>query len=299
MSPSEMLSGPDLGGGFLHQLTIDREPDGTWFTFHAQDGGMDAGGPAKGSPEPFGYATTAAACSFGGPRCWHRRFRLEESEGPRVRVAYNRMRFVLAPMLEQRYGGRAATVDTALEEIVGRLSDPARGRPVPWYVGGSMAAHLLGAAISPNDIDLGTTREGIDRIASTISEYLIEPVAPTDWPHAGAVYAARAFVGTVRDGARVEWAHRMHAASSRFDEWSGELSRVRTEGVEFRGHTLRATRLEYALVRAAENGKLERLDPLVTAIRAHGTDAELLEGLLGASALPPPACDALRARCIA
>lgn len=299
MFSSEMLSGPDLGGGFLHQLTIDRAADRTQFTFHAQEGGIDAGGPAKGSPEPFGYATTPIACMFGGPRCWHRSFTLAETETPRVRVAYNRMRFVMAPMLEQRYAGRPATVDAALEEIAGRLADPERGNPLPWYVGGSMAARLLGAAIVPADIDLGTTREGIDRIAAAISEYLIEPSAPTEWPRVGKVYAARAFVGTVRDGARVEWAHRIQDPSRLEGEWSGDLTRVRTEPVELHGITIRATRLEYAVLRAAETGKHDRIDLLVAAVRRRGLEAALLDSLLDASTLPPPAREALRARCLA
>ncbi|MFZ0699905.1 MAG: hypothetical protein WAN74_06950 [Thermoplasmata archaeon] len=298
MSSSEMLSGPDLGGGFLHQLSIDREGDRTCYTFHAQDGGIDAGGPAKGSPEPFGYRTTPRACTFGGPRCFHRRFALGESDGPRVRVAYNRMRFVMASMLEQRYGGRRPTVDAALEEIAGRLAEPARGAPFPWYVGGSMAAYLWGATIVPEDIDLGTTRAGIDGIASAVSEYLIEPVASTEWPRVGEVYAARAFVGTVREGARVEWAHRGGAPSTPREEWSGDLARVRTEPVDFRGFTLRATRPEYALVRAAEMAKHDRIEPLVATIQARGLDAALLRELLGASALPPSDRDALFARCV-
>lgn len=298
MPPSEMLSGPDLGGGFLHQLTLDKAGDRVGFTFHAQDGGIDAGGPAQGSPEAFGYATTPTACDFGGPRCWHRQFSLAESEVPRVRVAYNRMRFVMAPMLEQRYAGRPATVDAALEEIAGRLSDPARGDSVPWYVGGSSAARLLGVSILPADIDLGTTREGIDRIASAISEYLIEPAAPTSWPRVGEVYAARAFVGTMKDGARVEWAYRPDDRRAAAQEWSGDLSIVRTEPVEFRGFTIRVTRPEYALLRAAEAGRHDRIEPLVATIRTRGADAELLRALMASSELPLPARDALLARCI-
>ncbi|NNN17054.1 MAG: hypothetical protein HKL79_01650 [Thermoplasmata archaeon] len=299
MTSSEMLSGPDLGGGLLHQLTIDREGDRTGYTFHAQDGGADAGGPSKGPPEPFGYRIPPTACTFGGPRCWHREFRLGEAEAPRVRMAYNRMRFVMAPMLEQRYGRRPPTIDAALEEIAGRLSEPARGPAFPWYVGGSTASYLLGAAIAPEDIDLGTTREGIDRIASALSEYLIEPAATTDWPRVGEVYAARAFVGTVRDGARVEWAHREGVPSTGPGEWTGDLARVRTEPVDFHGFTLRVTRPEYALLRAAEAGRHERIEPLVATLRTLGTDASLLEELLGASTLPAPARDALLARCVA
>jgi hypothetical protein len=82
-----MLSGPDTGGGFLFQLTVERGGEEAGFTFHAQEGREDAGGPPKGSPEPLGYAHPASACMYGGPRCWHRRFLLPLTELSRVRLA--------------------------------------------------------------------------------------------------------------------------------------------------------------------------------------------------------------------
>src|SRR5271170_909129 len=203
--PSEMLSGPDLGAGFLHQLTTDRDGDRSTFTYHAQEGGQDANGPPKGPLGVFGFVHPESACQFGGPRCWHRRFLLPFAETPKVRQCYNRNRFVLQTMIDQAYDGVPAAVETALADVVDRLAKSDGMGDGDWYVGGSTAAWLLGAAVAPHDIDLGTTRAGADRLGSVLADYLIEPVSTTDWPRSGIVRGARAFVGTFAAGARVEW----------------------------------------------------------------------------------------------
>jgi len=286
---SELLSGPDLGGGYLHQLSIDREEEGTIFTFHAQDGGSDAGGPPKGPLDVFGFVHPRSPCMFGGPRCWHRRFFLPPSEASRVRQAYNRNRFVLATMLDQSYDRVPAKIETALDEVVRRISEPLPAEKVDWYVGGSTAARLLGADVRPNDIDLGTTRAGADRIAALLSEYLIEPIAPTEWTKAGRVLGARAFVGTFREGARVEWSVPLGPDPSLpFAEWSGNIEGVRLTSASFHGHRIRVTRPEYALVRAAEKGRMDAAARIAEVVRPLEPDRELLTVLLARSGLSPP-----------
>lgn len=294
MVASEMLSGPDLGGGFLHQLTIDRADGRRSFTFHAQDGGADAGGPPPGSPEPFGYARTAEICPFGGPRCWHRRFTaLGETDAGRVRVAYNRMRFVMATMLGQVYGSSPPAIAEALREIRARLEAPGRAPVAGWYVGGSTAAWILGARLLPRDIDLAVAPGGAAAVSEALNEYLIEPLADTDWPGRGPIRAARAFVGTVKAGARVEWGE----APDDDEEWSGEAGRVRTLTVPWESRPIVVTRPEYALARAWERGRSERVEPLVRLVRERGVDAELLARLLERSARPVAETESLLRRC--
>jgi hypothetical protein len=293
--PSEMLSGPDLGGGYLHQLTLDRDGDRTTYTYHAQDGGQDAGGPAKGPLDRLGWAHPPSACQFGGPRCWHRRFLLPFSEAPRVRAAYNRTRFVMETMLDQAFAARPPAVDAALREVVARLRAPLAQEGLPWYVGGSAAAWLLGARVDPADLDLGTTRTGVDRIADLLREYLIEPVGPTDWPGSGIVQGARAFVGTFQDGARAEWAVRLDTPAREPEgEWSARPAEVRLLPVPFAGGTLDVTRPEYGLVRAEEAGRPERVPALVEIVRKLGPDRELLDRLLEHSTLPADARHRIR-----
>jgi hypothetical protein len=282
----EMLSGPDLGGGFLHQLSLDREDELTTFTFHAQDGGSDAGGPAKGPLDVFGYVHPATPCMFGGAGCWHRRFLLPSAEAPRVRRAYNRSRFVLDAMMGQAYDGAPAAVRPGLSEVVRRIAPALEAEGVEWFVGGSVSAWLQGAAVVPRDLDLGTTRVGVDRIAALLGEYLIEPEAPTDWPGRGIVQAARAFVGTFKEGIRVEWAAPIGEHEARpLEEWSGRPGVARLEVVPFEGRSVRVSRAEYALVRAAEKGDRARVSQIVAVIRPRGPDDELLEALLAHSTL--------------
>ena len=292
---SEMISGPDLGGGFLHQLSFDPGEEATTFTFHAQDGGSDAGGPPKGPLDPFGFKKTTVPCMFGGPRCWHRRFVLPRSEALRVRQAYNRHRFVLAAMVDQVYVGANVPVESGLEEVVACLAGPLASEGVDWYVGGSTAAFLLGARIRPRDLDLGTTRLGVDRIASRLAEYLIEPLAPTDWPKGGIVRGARAFVGTLAEGLRVEWAVPLDPARGGFDEeWGGHPEEVRLETITVAGRKVRVSRPEYALVRAAEKGDLAHRERILELLRHLGTDRELLSAVIERSSLPPSERDRLR-----
>ncbi len=281
-----MLSGPDLGAGFLHQLSVDRDGTTTTFTHHAQAGGADANGPPKGPLDALGFVHPPVACMFGGPRCWHRRFLLPFEATPRVRQAYNRFRFVLETMMAQTYGGAPVAIDRALSEVVRRIGPALDEDGIEWFVGGSVAARLQGAQLAPNDIDLGTTREGVDRIASLLAEYLIEPAATTDRGPGRIVRGARAFVGTFQEGARVEWAVPLGPeAPLPFEEWSGRAGVARLETVTLDGRSVRLSRPEYDLVRAAETGRPDRVRALSDLLRERGPDRELLATLLARSAL--------------
>ena len=288
--PSEMLSGPDLGAGFLHQLTTDRDGERTTFTYHAQEGGQDANGPPKGPLDVFGFVHPTTPCQFGGPRCWHRRFLVPFSETPRVRQCYNRCRFVLQAMVDQVYSGGSVPIEAALAEVVGRLGTSESPGRDDWFVGGSAAAWLLGAEVAPRDIDLGTSRAGVDRIGGLLADYLIEPVGTTDWPAAGIVRGARAFVGTLASGSRVEWSVPLDpAADPPLHEWSGRPGEARLTTARFSDREIRVSRPEYALVRAAEKGSSDRLPALTELVRRLGPDRELLDVLLERSRLTPAA----------
>ena len=166
---SEMLSGPDLGGGFLHQLTTDRDGERTTFTYHAQDGGQDANGPPKGPLDALGFVHPAEPCPFGGPRCWHRRFLLPFSETARVRPCYNRHRFVLQTVIDQLYAGAPVDSEAALSEVIERFrADPGIG-PDRWWAVGRTAAWLRGAGPPPPCVELRASREAIDRLAAPLA----------------------------------------------------------------------------------------------------------------------------------
>jgi len=298
-APSEMISGPDLGGGYLHQLSIDRLGEATTFTHHAQDGAEDAGGPPIGDLAPLGFVHPPAPCMFGGPRCWHRRFLLPFAAASRVRTAYQRHRFVLETILRQVHQGAPVAVDAALREVVGRLRGPLEAEGIPWYVAGSTSVRLLGGPARPRDLDLGTVRDGVERIGELLREYLIEPVAPTDRPDGRLVLGGRAFVGRPGDGARVEWAVPLEPRPPLpLEEFAPVPSVTRTVEVAFEEVAVRVSRPEYALLRAAARRSAPAVDAAVTATGQVGVDVELLDTLLGRSPLPTAERASLRARVV-
>ncbi len=298
-APSEMISGPDLGGGYLHQLSIDRRDGTTTFTHHAQEGGQDAGGPPLGELDLLGFAHPATPCMFGGPRCWHRRYLLPFAATPRVRFAYQRHRFVLETMLRQALAMEPVPFEPALRELVGRLAGPMRAAGIPWYVAGSGAVRLLGGGGEPHDLDVGTTRAGVDRLGELLAEYLIEPVAPTDRADGELVLGGRAFVGTPRSGARVEWSVPLEPRAPRpAEEFSGSAGVTRTLEVAFEGTSIAVSRPEYALVRAASRGRPGSVETALAALRRTGPDLELLQLLLERSSLESSARVAVRDRVV-
>jgi hypothetical protein len=297
--PSEMISGPDLGGGFLHQLSIDRLGEATTFTHHAQEGGEDAGGPPIGDLGPLGFAHPPVACMFGGPRCWHRRYLLPFAATSRVRSAYQRHRFVLETMLRQVHQGAPVAIEPALREVVRRLAGPLATDRLPWYVAGSTAVFLLDGAVRPHDLDLGTSRAGVERIGELLADYLIEPVAPTDRADGALVLGGRAFVGRPGEGARVEWAVPLEPrAPLPLEEFSPADGVTRTLAVRFEGEKVPVSRPEYALVRAASRRAAPAVDAAARAVGRLGADVELLDTLLTRSPLSPSERTALRARVV-
>lgn len=291
-----MVSGPDLGGGFLFQLTADPSGPIARFTFHAQDGGSDAGGPPPGDPSPFGWRRSEEMCPLGGRVCWHRVFELPLEETPRVRAAYNRTRFTMEAALGQRYGGGTPPVSQALALVADRLGPALASQGIPWWVGGSAGLLVRGAPIAPRDIDLGTSREGVAAIGGLLEEFLIEPVAPTTRADGTRVVGARAFVGTLRDGVRVEWAvdEADPPEEGAPDEWAAPPRGRAPELVEWEGRKVPVSRPEFALVRSAIRRDAAHLAAAAGAVRRAGADVELLEALLRRPGLSEGARESVR-----
>ena len=291
-----MLSGPDLGAGFLFQLTLDRSGVDPVLIYHAQEGGLDANGPPKGSPVPLGFAYDEGPCPIGGRECFHRRFELEEADLARGRMAYNRIRFVMATMLDQEYGGAPVPVEEGLVEVVDRIAPKLEGAGIPWFIGGEAAAFLQGVPIRPREIRLGTDRAGISAIAEGLSEYLIEPVARSRWGGAGRRFGARAYVGTLQSGVRFGWnvGERSDASASAPLEWAAPVTEVEIQKVEWRGRTLPAVRLEYGVADAALGRGKEALDGSIARLRELGPNLALLDRLLAVGPLSSTERERLR-----
>ncbi len=293
--PWEMLSGPDLGGGFLFQLTVEYAEDRAHLIYHAQEGGIDASGPPKGSPTPLGFTPTDTACGIGGRDCYHRAFDLARDDVPRARLAYNRLRFVVTPMLEQHYAGAEIPIRAGVDEVVARLSTAFSARPDGWFVGGTASAWLQGVSVAPREIDIGTDRAGAEQIAVSLHDYLIEPLAETSWREAGRIFGARAYVGTLRSGVRAQWGVAESGAGVRGPEFGEDPTQVALRSVEVGDRPVRVSRLEYSLVAAARRHDRTSEVAIVNLLGADGPDAALLERLVAAAGLARPDQDRLRA----
>lgn len=275
---SELLSGPDLGGGFLLQLTSDHPPLAPAFTFHLQEGGTDGGVALPGSPGSLGYRHPAVPCMYGGPGCWHKSFDAPGSALASVRVAYNRTRFVLAPMLAQAEHRTPAPIARGLTETLALIAPALAGAHAAWQVGGSAAAYVRGVALEPADIDLGVAPAGVDALASALEPYSVEP-------RHGAPPAGAAFVGTFQSGIRVEWGATQPASGS-MTEWSAGWE-DRVERVPWGGLDVPLAPLEYELVRLAERGRTGPFELVLTHLARSGADRGLLLRLFDRSSLDP------------
>jgi hypothetical protein len=286
----EMISGPDMGGGFLYQLTRDASRQPGRFVFHLQDGGADAGGPPPGNPQPFGYYHPTQSCDFGGPRCWHREFDLPSSELARVRAAYNRSRFVMQAMLAQAYGGEEVPVEAALRELLDRAGADPTPPEATWWVGGSASLWLRGLGPRPHDLDLGVTATGAAALAAQLEEYLIEPIGPTVEADGRSRLAARAFLGTHHQGIRVEWA----VADDRSPPEFAERVARQARRLSWEGRSVLVAPIELSAVRAA--AKLDTLawDEFLPKLAAARLDLAVLEQGLDGAAVAPGRASQLR-----
>jgi hypothetical protein len=295
--PEELLAGPDVGGGFLFQLSRAAGPLGG-FRFHLQEAGSDAAGPPPGSPELLHFAHPASPCMFGGPRCWEKRFALPIEATPRVRLAYNRTRFVIGAMLAQAAHRQPAPVEAAATELLERIERPLAERGLRWQIGGSAGAWMRGVPIEPADIDLGIETEGAFLLEELLEPYLVEP-AHVERSGLGERFpVGAAFVGTFQAGMRVEWAGaRADAPAGELPtEWSGPEWIERRERVDWKGHEVPLAPLEFELDRIARRGGGPRLEAVLDHLAGGAFDRDLLWVLDARAPWPPSARAQIEAR---
>jgi hypothetical protein len=201
-----LLSGPDVGGGYLLQLSQDQEPELPGFTYHLQEGGIDAAAPPADSVGWLGFVRPAQPCMFGGNRCWERHFPTGTEPPNAVRNRYNRFRFVLGPLLEQRAGRKPVPVSAGLKTLLERVAAPLLEDRIPWVVEGAAATWVRDSGAAPGLVELATTEEGCGRLGLLLADSEIWPVGPAGpAPHRT---EGAAFLGTFVDGLLVRWADR-------------------------------------------------------------------------------------------
>lgn len=228
----ELVSGPDVGGGYLLQLSRDREPPG--FTYHLQEGGTDAARPPAASVEWLGFSRPARACMFGGTNCWERSFPAGLETASAVRNRYNRFRFVLGPLLEQRAGRTPVPFAAGLRALLERIAAPLTEERIAWAVQGAAADWLLHGGATPHGVELATTDEGCARLGVLLADSEIWPVAPVGVPGVAARYEGAAFLGTLVDGLLLRWSGPLAPPSAggagAASEWWNRTARASWDG---------------------------------------------------------------------
>jgi hypothetical protein len=257
------------------------------FTFHLQDAGSDASEHPAGSPALLGYVHPDSPCMYGGRECWHLELALPESARNAVRVAYNRTRFVIGPMLAQAAGTRPSPIEPAVRELIERLTPAFAEADLPWQIGGSGAAFLRGAPLAVKDLDLGIPEEGLPHVAAALEEYLVEPNHPIT-SAGGSRTRGAAFLGTLKTGVRIEWwgARRELPPGVPESEWEGPGWPDRRAMIEWNGLTIPVAPIEFEIVRLAERGDLARLRAVRGTYIQTRREPSLLHGLLANAQLP-------------
>lgn len=284
--PSQVVSGPDLGSGFLLQLTRDGPPLPGGYTVHLQEGGTDGGSVPTYSPARLGFEHPRTPCMYGGPACWHRSYALPETAAARVRATYHRLRYTLAPMLAQAEHVKEAPIHDGLTDLLARIALPLERAGVRWQVGGSAAAWLRRIAIAPADIDLGVEPAGVERLSELLEPFLVEPVHSETGPD-GRRTGAAAFLGTLREGIRVEWWGLSSSDPVTPSEWGGPGWAERCEWAEFGPHRVPVAPLEFEMARLAARGSLDRLAPVLEHLYRRGPEGPLARTLLSRPSIDP------------
>jgi len=283
----ELVSGPDVGGGYLFQLTVEPAAGGARFRMHAQEGGLDGGAGRAGNPGVAGLRPADRPCPVGGRSCWHADIEGAPDDAPRIRFAYNRLRFVLPVLVAQRRGERPVPFREGLGTVVDRIGARLEADGIPWMVGGSAAAAVAGASVVPRDIDLSCAPEGVERIAQALEEFVTIP--PGNRPAAGSDrrWAGRAFVGSLTEGIAVEWGLWADGPepSDPLGEWRESTVRA-AERWPWEGRTVPCAPPEFALLKAARE-RTDRGPALEALLLRTGVDRALLVELLDRSGISP------------
>lgn len=184
--------------------------------------------------------------------------RFDEEDGAYVRrfpsgsvsaEIFARFQVVLAPLLRQTAGLDVAPFEDALSAVVDRL----RAAEVDWWLTGSGALAVRGAAVSPRDIDLVVSDEDAPRVAAAFHDVLIEPaVAVDDW---FCRWCGRAWLG-----ARVEWVGGVTDEADKPEPTDfGPVAAAALQDVVWRGRMVRVPPLELQRAVSVRRGLDERV----------------------------------------
>ncbi len=96
---------------------------------------------------------------------------------PHLDRAWANFQRLIAPWLWQAAGWDPVPWQDGLGTVCDRLS----GTGIDWWLTGSAALAVRGAAIAPGDLDLVVSDADSRRVGDLLLDGLVEPVAPADW----------------------------------------------------------------------------------------------------------------------
>lgn len=183
------------------------------------------------SPIPVGFAKTHPA------------------DTPGLGQIYQQFARWAEPMILQTAGAEPVPWEQALHTFLDRIE----GESLNWWLGGSAALAVRGAAISPRDIDLIVDDTSAQRLGAILWDHLVEPVLPVQGGFCR--WWGRAFLD-----ARLEWvggveAHVDQPEASDF----GPAAARRLETIEWHGHPIRVPPLDLQLQVSTRRGLHERV----------------------------------------
>lgn len=166
----------------------------------------------------------------------------------------------IGEMLAQLAGLAPVRWEEAVQEISRRLT----GAVITWWLTGSCAACLWGAAIDPHDVDVMLDSGDLGRVHRLLRETIIEPVV-----------SCRGWVtnhfGVAFHGARIDLAFNPQPCLDRPEPSdSGPFAREHLETVRFRGHEIRVPPLRLQLANNLRRGRLDRAKAIEAVISAGG-----------------------------
>jgi hypothetical protein len=178
-----------------------------------------------GALELMAWEPAAGDATGGVRQGWRRTF----DAAPQVDRAFENVQRLLEPALRQSAGIDPVPWPDALAEVCARFG-PAG---VDWWLAGSAALAVRGAALVPGDLDLIVSAADSCRAGDLFADGLIEPVTRAEWPLSE--WWGRAFAG-----ARIEWAGGVTAAADEPDVTDfGLTAAAALETIRWRGRDIR------------------------------------------------------------
>ena len=190
---------------------------------------------------------------------WARTF---PRDAPHLDRAWANFQRLAEPWLRQAAGLDPVPWQDALAEVCRRLI-PAR---VDWWLTGSAALAVRGAALTPGDLDLVVSGADASRVGDLLLDALVEPVVPVDW-------FCESF-GRAVLGAPVEWVGGVGPAADEPETTDfGPVAAARLETVPCRDWEIRVPPLDLQRAVNARRGLNERV--------------RMIDGLSGADCRTP------------